>query len=65
MKDKNVENIQIFDLTSLEYSDWVCYLFGSHNGFDGIIWTPKKGKEPNRFWRIMQYLCFGNKWIKK
>ena len=46
----------------LEYSEWQCHLFGS-NG-QGISWRPVKGQEPNQFWRKMQYLCFGNKWVK-
>lgn len=46
-----------------EYSDWKCHCFGSRG--DGITWTPLKGKEPNRFWRWMQFLCFGNRWVKQ
>lgn len=46
-----------------EYSDWVCYCFGAEP-FQGICWRPKKGKEPNWFWRKMQFLIFGNLWIK-
>jgi hypothetical protein len=34
------------------------------NSDNGISWRPLKGKEPNWFWRKMQYLCFGNKWVK-
>jgi hypothetical protein len=45
-----------------ELSDWQCHTFGS-NG-DGITWRPLKGKVPNCFWRKMQYLAFGNKWIR-
>ncbi len=45
-----------------ELSEWRCELFGS--GSMGIIFTPHKGQEPNRFWRWMQYICFGNKWYK-
>ena len=45
-----------------EYSEWECHLFGS-NG-DGITWRPVKGKEPNWFWRKMNYLILGNKWVK-
>ena len=51
----------------LEYkkdSEWVCFLFGSGEG-DGIDWRPKYGCEPNLFWRFMQRVCFGNKWIKR
>ncbi len=45
-----------------ELSDWQCHLFGS-NG-EGISWRPLKGKKPNRFWRWMQFLILGNKWVK-
>ena len=45
-----------------EYSEWQCHLFGS-NG-DGITWRPLKGQEPNWFWRKMNYLILGNKWVK-
>jgi len=44
-----------------EPSDWECYLFGG----DTFKWVPSKGKEPNWFWRKMQYLFFGNLWVKK
>ena len=45
-----------------ERSEWYCELFGCGEGF---MYNPAKGKEPNFFWRWMQYLCFGNKWKKK
>lgn len=51
-------------LEIVEDSDWECLLFGSTEGH-GISWTPVKGKEPNAFWRFMQYICFGNHWVKK
>jgi hypothetical protein len=44
-----------------ESSDWKCEMFGM--GAGGLIWHPRKGQEPMWFWRMMQYLCFGNKWI--
>lgn len=50
-------------LTLPQYSDWECHCFGCDG--DGIIWTPLKGKAPNWFWRKMQYLIFGNRWVKK
>jgi len=53
---------QIFKIDLPGYSEWQCHLFGS-NG-QGISWRPVKGQEPNWFWRKMQYLCFGNKWVK-
>ena len=46
-----------------EESEWSCFMFGSKPN-NGILWRPVKGKEPNWFWRWMQYVCFGNKWIK-
>ncbi len=47
-----------------ELSDWICYLFGGVPG-GGVEWRPLKGHEPCWFWRQMQYLCFGNRWLKK
>lgn len=43
------------------YSGWTCELFGMGNT---ITVRPEEGKVPNWFWRKMQYLCFGNKWVK-
>ena len=60
---ESVENIIISPIRSPKLSDWTCYLFGS-NG-DGVAWKPADGKVPNWFWRKMQYLFFGNKWVKK
>ena len=51
-------------LRNPELSDWICYMFGS-NGMYGISWRPIKGKEPNWFWRKMQFLVFGNRWVKE
>jgi hypothetical protein len=50
-----------FFMPNQEMSDWKCYLFGS----DGITFQPEKGKEPNWFWRMMQYLLLGNRWVKE
>lgn len=47
-----------------EYSEWQCYLFGNKPSGSGLVWRPLKGKEPNWFWRTMQYLVFGNLWVK-
>ena len=44
-------------------SEWTCHLFGASQG-DGIAWNPLKGNEPNWFWRKMQFLAFGNRWVK-
>ncbi|KKL49702.1 hypothetical protein LCGC14_2312870 [marine sediment metagenome] len=45
-----------------ERSNWECFLFGGDD--EGILWTPAKGSVPNKFWRWMQYICFGNRWRK-
>jgi hypothetical protein len=42
-------------------SDWACHLFGS-DGY-GITYRPRAGAVPNRFWRWMQFLCFGHRWV--
>lgn len=49
---------------NIELSDWQCQLFGG-DGECGMVYTPNKGKEPNIFWRWMQYICFGNKWVRR
>ncbi len=57
---KDVEGLRI----NQELSEWHCLCFGAKEG-DGIAWQPLKGNEPNWFWRWMQYIFFGNKWIRK
>ena len=49
-------------LNNPEPSEWSCELFGCNNY--GLVLRPQKGHEPNWFWRKMQYLILGNKWIK-
>ena len=44
-----------------ELSAWHCELFGMGNR---LTIRPEKGKVPGWFWRIMQYLILGNRWIK-
>lgn len=46
---------------SYDLSEWKCRLFG----IDNYYLIPLKGKEPNIFWRTMQYILVGNKWSKK
>ncbi len=45
-----------------ERSEWYCQLFGMG---EGLVFHPGENAIPNRFWRVMQYLFFGNKWIKE
>jgi hypothetical protein len=40
-----------------EYSEWQCEIF------PGTRWTALKGKEPNWFWRKMQFLILGFRWV--
>jgi hypothetical protein len=61
MKNKTNNTKHVMELP--EGSEWSCQLFGGGEG--GIVWTPEKGKNPNWFWRLMQYVFFGNRWIKK
>lgn len=41
-------------------TEWECQLFGA-----GLVLTPLKDSVPNLFWRKMQYLMVGNKWVRK
>lgn len=59
---KAEDQITTINLYNKVESNWKCYLFGSCNA---IIWIPAEGEEPCWFWRKMQYLCFGHKWVKR
>ena len=52
-----------YSLTIPEKSEWKCYMFGSQDG-NGFVYHPTKDNEPNWFWRKMQFLILGNKWVK-
>ena len=54
--------ISISNLPLPKYSDWECHLFGSNGEFS---YHPTTDNVPNWFWRWMQYICFGNRWVKK
>lgn len=56
-----VPNDDTYVLNVARPSDWSCQLFGC----DDFVFTPKLGNEPNWFWRLMQRICFGNRWVKK
>jgi hypothetical protein len=47
-----------------ERSEWRCHLFGNPPSGSGIVWQPLKGEHPNWFWRKMQWLLLGNRWVK-
>jgi len=57
-------NIPDYRFRIPETGDWECALFGGHFGRD-LVYIPTKGGESNRFWRLMQFLAFGNRWRKK
>ena len=42
-----------------EPSEWQCHLLPHY------VLCPPKGDEPNWFWRKMQYLAFGFRWVKR
>lgn len=50
-----------FSFNTYSPSKWKCELFGMGNS---VVVFPAEGDVPNWFWRKMQYLFFGNKWIK-
>lgn len=52
-----------YSIPTYKNSKWTCHLFGGVPG-RCITWVPQEGSEPNWFWRKMQYLIFGNKWVK-
>lgn len=58
---KTVNNDEYLDyqIKIPEKSGWRCELFGMGNS---LIIHPTK--VPNKFWRMMQYLIFGNRWKK-
>jgi hypothetical protein len=63
-QDKVTEaTVPSIQLTKVDWSDWSCHLFGYTES--GIKYIPKKGEEPNWFWRKMQYLILGHKWVKE
>lgn len=48
-----------------ESSNWKCYLFGNRPGGMGMVYSPQKGKVPNRFVRFMMTICFDCYWVKE
>ena len=61
--DEEQPTIQFHPISQPELSDWKCYLFGSDDT-NGIVWQPTKDNVPNWFWRLMQRLILGNRWVK-
>jgi len=39
-------------------SEWKCYMFGSREGYNGLVYQPTQGNVPNRFVRWMMKVCF-------
>ena len=67
MKDFiQLEDSTIQEIATSEQSEWQCYLFGNNpKNNTGLVWRPNKGCEPNWFWRKMQWLIFGNYWVRE
>lgn len=55
-----VSTIKCTTLSESEPSDWQCQLNGP-----SYVFVPKKGEEPHWFWRKMQYLAFGFRWVRR
>lgn len=62
MRREDEKTEPTFIIDQPERSEWLCHLFGC---VDDFTWRPNKGKEPNWFWRWMQFLFFGNRWEKR
>lgn len=61
---KTEDQITTIDLHNKVESNWKCYMFGGCNAYS-VVWIPAEGTVPCWFWRKMQYLCFGHKWVKR
>lgn len=65
MRDNDFINTPLVKIKLPENSEWKCHLF--HEPSDasgGIIWQPKKGKEPNAWVRFWMRVFFGCHWVK-
>jgi len=58
--DPSLQNSIILNQNINDSSEWKCRLFG----IDSFLFIPQKGREPNIFWRTMQYFLLGNKWSR-
>lgn len=54
----NTAASRVFHFPIEKHSDWKCSVAG-------ISYVPLEGKEPNAFWRLMQYLILGAKWTRR
>lgn len=48
-----------------EHSHWKCYMFGNRPEPPGMVYTPIKGREPNKFARWMMCVCFDCLWVNE
>ena len=64
MTTENEPGQLLHNLQLPEYSEWRCYMFGEPGTYS-FTFQPVKGHEPNWFWRKMQFLVFGFKWVKE
>ena len=61
--DASTEREEVRLIINPEFSEWQCLMLGGTRT-DVLAWRPRKGGEPNWFWRNMQYLILGNQWVK-
>lgn len=61
-KDTTMLERDKYEFRTPKYSAWECHMFGGRGS--GIRWRPLEGRVPNRFWRWMQFICFGNYWVR-
>jgi hypothetical protein len=59
MKQEDITTINFRGVEFPKSSPWECELFGG----SFMRFRPRLGEHPNWFWRWMQYLAFGNKWV--
>jgi len=59
-KKKTQDKDEGFALSSNPVYTWECLLFGARSREDGITWNVDR--PPNWFWRLMQFIIFGNRW---
>jgi hypothetical protein len=57
-------NYSQYKLHVPEHSEWQCYMFGNKPGGMGMVYRPRKGKEPKWFVRLMMRVCFDCLWVK-
>lgn len=58
-----VDKPDVFCFNTFTPHLWTCSMFGMDGGF--VLNLANDKQPPNWFWRKMQYLILGNKWVKQ